>query len=330
MIDIIGILTRTWLGVHSPAPQQPTPPVPAAARAKIHTISTAPLVATPAAGAATGSATTPAPAKTPATTPAKTPAKTPATPAKGSGAADAKTPAPAADPKTPPAAAPAAAPADANGVVNEVQKFYAGIKQVTAQFRQSVTNNTFGSTKTSDGTVWLMKPGKMRWDYVEKKKDNKTQVKKSFISNGTYLYVVEHDNKQVVKKNLANDLMPVAVTFLYGKGDLKAEFNAAIDTTGKYGSKDDIVLKMTPKKPSAQYKSLFLVVAKDNYRVKQSVIVDSSDNVNQFMFFGPDFEKSIKDSWFEFDERSVKNYRIIDADQPQGSAAPAALPPATK
>jgi len=177
--------------------------------------------------------------------------------------------------------------------------------------------------------VWLMKPGKMRWDYVEKKKD-KVQVKKSFISNGTYLYVVEHDNKQVVKKNLANDLMPVAVTFLYGKGDLKAEFNAAIDTAGKYGSKDDIVLKMTPKKPSAQYKALYLVVAKDNYRVKQSVIIDSSDNVNQFMFFGPDFEKSIKDSWFEFDERSVKNYRIIDADQPQGSAAPAALPPPAK
>ena len=47
-----------------------------------------------------------------------------------------------------------------------------------------------------------MKPGKMRWDYLEKKKD-KVEVKKSFISNGTYLYVVEHDNKQVVKKNLA-------------------------------------------------------------------------------------------------------------------------------
>jgi hypothetical protein len=58
------------------------------------------------------------------------------------------------------------------------------------------------------------------------------------------------------------------------------------------------------------------------------VIIDSSDNVNQFKFFGPDFEKPVKDAWFEFDERSVKNYRIIDADQPQGSgAAPAALPP---
>lgn len=218
-----------------------------------------------------------------------------------------------------------AATPNASTVVDNVQKFYAGIKQVTAQFRQTVTNNTFGSTKKSDGTVWLMKPGKMRWDYVEKKKD-KPVVKKSFISNGTYLYVVEHDNKQVVKKNLQNDLMPVAVSFLYGKGDLKAEFNAQIDTSGKYGAKGDIVLKMTPKKPSAQYKNLYLVVAPDNYRVKQSVIIDASDNVNQFQFFAPDFEKPMKETIFEFDERSVRNYRIIDADQQQGagSAAPAA------
>jgi hypothetical protein len=120
--------------------------------------------------------------------------------------------------------------------------------------------------------------------------------------------------------------MPVAVTFLYGKGDLKAEFNAEIDKSGKYGAKGDIVLKMTPKKPSAQYKNLYLVVAPDNYRVKQSVIIDSSNNVNQFQFFAPDFDKPVKDTWFEFDERSVKNYRVIDADQKQGGAAPAALP----
>ncbi|HEY5925921.1 MAG TPA: outer membrane lipoprotein carrier protein LolA [Kofleriaceae bacterium] len=267
MIDIIGILTRTWLGMHGPAP------------APAHVVATAPLVATPTAGSA----------------------------------------------------ATKAAP-NANTVVTNVQTFYAGIKQVTAQFRQTVTNSTFGSTKKSDGTVWLMKPGKMRWDYVEKKK-SKTTVEKSFISNGKYLYVVEHGNKQVIKKNLENDLMPVAVTFLYGKGNLQAEFNAEIDKTGKYGDKGDIVLKMTPKKPSAQYKNLYLVVAPDNFRVKQSVIIDSSNNTNQFAFYTPDFEKAQKDTIFEFDERSVKNYRIIDADQQQqqqGSAAGSAAPPAPK
>ncbi len=267
MIDIIGILTRTWLGAAAPAPHQ-APPKPA--------VIAAPLIAAPGAGSAT-----------------------------------------------------AAAAPNANAVVDSVQKFYAGIKQVSAQFRQTVTNSTFGSTKKSDGSVWLMKPGKMRWDYVERKK-GKATVSKSFISNGKYLYVVEHGNKQVVKKNLQNDLMPVAVTFLHGTGDLKTEFNAEIDTSGKYGAKGDIVLKMTPKKPSAQYKNLYLVVAPDNYRVKQSIIIDASNNMNQFEFFSPDFEKPIKEQWFEFSESSVKNYRIIDADQQgqgSGSQAPAALPP---
>ena len=213
-----------------------------------------------------------------------------------------------------PTAVAAASSLTAADAVDKVQTFYAGIKQVTASFRQAVTNDTFGSTKTSDGTVWIMKPGKMRWDYLEKRKD-KVEVKKSFISNGKYLYVVEHDNKQVMKKNLEQDLMPVAVTFLYGKGDLKAEVTSELDKSGKYGGKDEIVVKLTPKQPSAQYKNLILVVSPADYHVAQSIIIDSSNNVNHFRFFSPDFEKPIKDTWFEFSESSVKNYRIVDADQ---------------
>ena len=227
-----------------------------------------------------------------------------------------------------PAATTAAAQDNASDVVDNVQKFYANIKQVTSAFRQTVKNSTFGTEKTSDGKVWLLKPGKMRWDYYEKKKAS-VETKKSFISNGTTLYVVEHDNKQVMKKDLKQDLLPVAVTFLYGKGDLKGEFNAAVDTSGTYGGKDEIVLKLTPKQPSAQYKTLFLVVNKADFHVSQSVIVDSSNNVNHFRFFAPDFDSPIKDTWFEFDPRSVPNYRVVDADQPPPQPAPAA-PPAKK
>jgi len=226
-------------------------------------------------------------------------------------------------------AAPGSAIPDANAVVDSVQKFYANVKQVTASFRQSVTNDTFGSTKSSDGTVWIMKPGKMRWDYLEKKAQ-KTQVKKSFISNGASLYLVEHDNMQVVKKNLKQDLMPVAVSFLYGKGDLKSEFTAALDTTSKYGARDEIVLKLTPKKPSAQYKNLFLVVNPADHRVTQSVIIDSSNNINHFRFYSPNFEKPIDAKWFEFDENSVKNYRVVDADQQGQGSGSASVQPAPK
>jgi outer membrane lipoprotein carrier protein len=216
----------------------------------------------------------------------------------------------------------AASVASANDVVDSVQKFYANIKQVTAQFRQAVTNDTFGSTKTSDGTVWIMKPGKMRWEYAEKKK-GVTKVEKSFISNGQTLHVVDHGNMQVLTKNLQQDLMPVAVSFLYGKGDLKTEFTPALDTSGKYAEKKgDIVLRLTPKKSSAQYKSLIMVVAPTDFHVTQSIIIDSSNNINHFRFYAPDFAKAIDAKWFEFDKSSVKNYPFIDADN-QGTTKPA-------
>jgi outer membrane lipoprotein carrier protein len=212
------------------------------------------------------------------------------------------------------ATAPAPAASDAAGIVDKVQQFYAGIKQVSALFRQTVTNNTFGSSKTSDGKVWIEKPGKMRWDYYETD-HGKVMVKKSFISNGTYLYVVEHDNKQVVKKNLQHDLMPVAVSFLYGTGDLNAEFNAQLDSSGTYGDKADTVLKLTPKQPSAQYKDLILVVDPKDYHVTQSIIIDSSNNTNHFRFYSPDFKTPVDNNWFNFNPASVPNYRVIDADQ---------------
>jgi outer membrane lipoprotein carrier protein len=249
MIDLMGIITSTWLGLAS-----------------------APLMAAPAAGSATAQVSAPA------------------------------------------------STVSANDAVNNIQKFYAGINQVTALFRQTVKNATFGTEKTSDGKVWLAKPGKMRWDYTEQKK-SVVQVTKSFISNGKTLYVVEHGNKQIMKKDLKADLMPVAVTFLYGTGDLAKEFNAELDKSGTYGTKGDVIVKLTPKTPSAQYKNLVLVADPTNFHVKESIIIDSSGNVNHFRFFAPDFEAPIKPSWFEFNEKSLPSYRLIDADQQAGSAA---------
>jgi outer membrane lipoprotein-sorting protein len=217
-----------------------------------------------------------------------------------------------------PAVAAAPAAPTAAVVVDKVQAFYASIKQVSAKFRQSVTNATFGGEpKTNDGRVYIQKPGKMRWDYFAAKKGAAVRAKKSFISNGEYLYVVEYDNKQILKKSLEKDLMPVAVSFLYGKGDLKSDFSAELDNSGKFGGQGDLVLKLTPKKPSAQYKNLYLVVDAKDYHVTQSVIIDSSNNTNHFRFFAPDFEKAIKASWFEFNEKNdaVKTFRLVDADQ---------------
>lgn len=213
-----------------------------------------------------------------------------------------------------------AAPAqrlNADAVVARVQAFYVNAQRLTALFRQTYTNTTFGKQSVSDGKLWIKKPGKMRWDY----RGNQRKVNKSFISDGTTLWAVEHDNKQVFKKNLEDDMLPVAVTFLYGKGDLARDFRASLDTSGKYGKKSDYVLELSPRAPSAQYKTLYLVVDPANFRVKESIVIEASGNTNHFRFFSPDIKAPVQDTWFVFNEKQFKSYRVVEGEEvaPAGS-----------
>lgn len=223
-------------------------------------------------------------------------------------------------PKKPRAATPTAAE-----ILAGVQKFYASIGGVKAKFRQEVTNATFGRTDISDGTLLIKKPGKMRWEYFGKKSKGKISVAKDFISNGATLYVVDYENKQVIQKDLKKNLLPTAVTFLYGKGDLAADFTPELDTSGTYGGKGDLVIKLVPKAASAQYKSLHLVVDAGTYRVRESILVDSAGNKNHFRFYEPDFNAVLEDKVFEFSTKSpaVKSFRVIDGDKADADAAAA-------
>lgn len=205
----------------------------------------------------------------------------------------------------------------ADEVVARVQAFYVDTQRLTALFRQTYTNTTFGKQSVSDGKLWIKKPGKMRWDY----RGTQGKVNKSFISDGNMLWAVEHDNKQVFKKSLEDDMLPVAVTFLYGKGDLARDFRSRLDTSGKYGKKTDYVLELTPRTPSAQYKNLYLVVDPGNFRVKESIVIEASGNTNHFRFFSPDIKATVQDTWFVFNEKQFKNYRLVEPDdQPKAGA----------
>lgn len=221
-----------------------------------------------------------------------------------------------------PVAAPASRPSptgdqtrlgvDPSQVVDKVQAFYKVTGQLGAKFRQTVVNETFGRTTVSDGRVYIKKPGKMRWDYYSKSK--KTQVDRAFLSDGKMLWAVFMSGKTYYKKDVKDDLLPVAITFLSGKGDLKTDFDAVLDTSGKRGGKGDHVLELTPKKPSAQYKTLWLVVDGGDYRVKQSIIKNANNELTTFAFFEPDTKTTVADTTFVFNEKEskTKGFRVVE------------------
>jgi outer membrane lipoprotein carrier protein len=219
-------------------------------------------------------------------------------------------------PTSPTAGAIRVAPNAAEPVVKGVQNFYKNTQQLTAKFRQSFYNKTFGLPKVNDGKVYLKKPGKMRWDYFSKR--NKNEVSRSQMSDGKMIWAVDKTGKWYYKQSLTQSTLPVAVTFLTGKGDLTKEFNSKVLTGSKYATAGETVLELTPKKPSAQFKTLVLVVDPATFRVKKSIVTTATGDTNEYSFYEPDTNKMVADTWFVFNPTAAKGFREIKAeDAPQ-------------
>ena len=196
-----------------------------------------------------------------------------------------------------------------SSLLADVQTYYANTKQLTAQFEQTVTYAAYGTSQNSTGVVMLAKPDKMRWDYAGKKKG---PARKSFIFDGKTLWIVEPSNLMATKSAASNGMLPAALSFLTGSAKLTNDFEITLATKSPHGV---TVLELAPKQPSAQYKQLFFVVAKDGH-VEKSIVIDSSDNTNEFRFSAIDAKTPIKTTLFTFDPKRVPTYKIIDANAP--------------
>jgi outer membrane lipoprotein carrier protein len=209
-------------------------------------------------------------------------------------------------------------------VLANVQHYYASADQLTASFRQTVTYATFDRTKVSDGRLWVLKPSDFRWDYLEKR-NGSVSVTKTFVFDGTTLSIVNHPNKQIMQSQASSGVLPAAVSFLTGGAALTSQFAVALNTSGTYGTKGTVVLELTPRQPSAQYTQLFFVIDPGDWHVKESIVIDSSGDTNDFSFYAPDLTTPVKASLFQVNPAALPTYKVLQVNQPstpaRGSAA---------
>ena len=226
---------------------------------------------------------------------------------------------------------PPAAPT-AGAVLENVQHYYANATHMTALFRQTVTHAAYGLAQHSDGKLWLAKPNRLRWDYVAKQ-HRQLATTKSFVFDGTTFWLVDHQNKQIVQSQPTQSVMPAAVAFLTGSASLAKDFNVTIATTGTYGGSNDIVLALAPKQASAAYKRLYFVVDRASWHVRESIVIASNGDTNQFAFYAPHLNSAVAPALFAVTPKSYPTYRLVTpkATAPApGPAAPAPHAPASR
>ncbi len=193
-----------------------------------------------------------------------------------------------------------APPPTVEQVVDGIQKFYADARDLQANFTQTYTYKVYGRTQISNGVVYFKKPGMMRWDYQR-------PAPKVFVADGQVLWVYEPNEGQAFKKRLADAQLPVALTFMSGKGKLSDEFDAKLLPAKESGTH---LVELVPRRHAGDYKSLRLTIDAATFAVKASTVVDPVGNTNHLVFSDVKTNGGLPDAGFRF--RPPQGVRVIE------------------
>ncbi len=196
------------------------------------------------------------------------------------------------------AGATSAAALDLEGVIDRVQNRYEETEFLQARFRQVSTLKSIGESQSSEGRVFIRKPGRMRWEYEKPE----PQV---LISDGENFWVYTPSRNQVIVSR-AGEGIPVSAptAFLAGKGRLRSEFK--ITWSRESGPPEDpsaetYRLDLSPRNPHPSLEQFVIEVRADDFNIVRSSIVDVFGNVTDVEFNEIVTDRPLPDDLFTFE-----------------------------
>jgi outer membrane lipoprotein carrier protein len=148
--------------------------------------------------------------------------------------------------------------------------------------------------RNESGTLWLKRPGKMRWDYREPRP-------KLFLSDGRTAWFYVPGDQQVRKASVKKlDDFRSPIRYLLGKTKLEKEFSAlALVPDATPLDPGDVVLRGVPKGMEDRVTQVLLEVTADSF-IRALTIEEADGSTTQFRFSGQKLNVSLSDSRFRF------------------------------
>ena len=180
----------------------------------------------------------------------------------------------------------------ATEVATSLQRKYDTVLDFSANFTHQHTGGVLRRKLVEQGTVYVKKPGKMRWEY-------KSPEEKLFVSDGERLYFHDPANNQVTVSELPEGNQAAsAAQFLSGRGNITRDFQVSF-TDG--GSADSYALKLVPRTPQSEYDWLEVVVDRATYQIRSLTAVEKQGARSTFLFSGLKENIGIPDKTFAFE-----------------------------
>ena len=192
------------------------------------------------------------------------------------------------------AAPSAGSAATLDDVVRDLEGTYSRMIDLRAEFTQTAFNKSLNQTIPAQGTVYLKKGGKLRWEYQE-------PTPQEIVSDGKKLWVYTPALNQVNVGDAPEALAGPAGSFLAGLGRLRAEFGVRFLNPARPQDIDGHwVLDLTPKQPLPTLARLVLVVDATTWEIRQAVVYDQFENTVTMRFTNVAINSSLPDRLFTF------------------------------
>ncbi len=183
-------------------------------------------------------------------------------------------------------------PPNVDTLAEAVDAHYNHLQTMQVQFREIYRGD--GTERAESGTLWLKKPGKMRWEY-------RSPREKLFLSDGKDAWFYVPGDRQARKTPVRKlDDLRSPLGFLLGKTKLEKELQGlslAADITPAVAG--DIVLRGIPKAMADRVSQVILEVAPGNW-FRRIVVEEVDGSQTEFTFQDPKENLQIAESQFKF------------------------------
>jgi outer membrane lipoprotein carrier protein len=159
-------------------------------------------------------------------------------------------------------------------VLDALQKRYNGIKDLRAEFVQTSVVVAVGREEISSGTLKVLRPGRMRWEY------NAPERRVIVMDKNTLKIYTPGDQQLQIAPIQSGAVSPTALSFLLGDAVLREIFEARGELES---GNDELRLILVPKEDTG-FESLELWLDAQTYQLRQSVVVDLFGNRTRVRF----------------------------------------------
>jgi len=200
------------------------------------------------------------------------------------------------------ASAQTAAPAPKSGqpapsleeVVRALEAAYGRINDLKADFDQTAFNKSLNQSIPAQGTVYLKKGGKLRWEYAD-------PTPQQIVSDGKTVWIYTPALAQVNVGPAPEALAGPAGSFLAGLGRVREHFGVRFLNPAEPRDKDgNVVVDLTPKQPLPTMNRLILSLDPRTWDVRRAVVYDQFENTVTMQFRKTAVNSGLADSLFTF------------------------------